>query len=149
MRKGTMGRVPEPPLRLGLGAGPPCQAPPNQAVCPPGQRAEARLLCVPSFLGTEEAGLGSCHRQLLWALKLKEGMAWHSRVPFREGAVGAEHGIQATGLSEMTDVNVTLSFMKHLCTRRRSRIVSLNLDSSPERWAFSSRFIDEDTEAQN
>lgn len=75
-------------------------------------------------------------------------MACHSRVLFREGIFGAEHGIQATRLSEMTDVNVMLSFVKCLCTRRCSCIVSINLDSSLERWAFSSHFIDKDIEAQ-
>lgn len=97
MRKGRMGRVPEG----GSGTWTGCRLTvPGPQIKPfvPWSRGPKPGSRVPSFLGTEEASLGSCHRQLLWALKLKEGLAWHSRVPFREGTFGAERGIQATGL---------------------------------------------------
>lgn len=38
-----------------------------------------------------------------------------------------------------------LSFIKCSCTRHCAHTVSLNLDSSPEKWAFPSHFTDKDT----
>lgn len=89
------------------------------------QRAEAWLPCA-LFPGTEEAGLGSCHGQLPWALKLKEGTAG----PLYRGHCWEAHGIQATELRG--EVNVMLPFIKHSGTT----CCLIQSDPGHENWAF-------------